>query len=109
VPTATRAREMKHTKGEWEWFDNGQYLEVRGSESLSPNIAIFTISRQDHHDFDEDDICEKLEAIANAKLIAAAPDLLEACIKMIEHYDRYLLSQNDVYTEMKAAINKATI
>jgi hypothetical protein len=45
---------------------------------------------------------------ANAKLIAASPELLEAAIKMVQFFDKEYLSQCDAYYELKQAIKKAT-
>ena len=63
-----------------------------GDENYEPMEAIVT------HD----------ECLANAKLIQAAPDLFDACVKMIRYFDEENLSQCDMYYEMKKAIKKAT-
>lgn len=56
---------MKHTKGEWELskFHNGVHIYCGGKKIASIWNALFSIR----------------EVEANAKLIAAAPDLLRAC------------------------------
>ena len=48
------------------------------------------------------------ECVANAKLIAAAPDLLAACDEMVKYFDVENLSQCDAYYKLKDAIKKAT-
>ena len=57
-----------------------------------------------------DDFSEIKEAEANAKLIAAAPELLEALIEIVKVFDVENLSHGDVERIKKAnnAINKAT-
>ena len=59
----------KHTEGEWRYNGDSDWPEVIGG--------------------DETIICEPMglnetEWVANARLIAAAPDLLEACEQMAE-------------------------
>ena len=97
--------ETKHTKGKWV----AQPLNSISNGWIDIKIGKNTVTVYGDPidpEYPNAEIIETLQA--NAKLIAAAPDLLEACVKMIEHYDRYLLSQNDYYIEMKAAITKAT-
>ena len=70
---------MKHTSGEWEVRGNGIF--PKGSSS---NIAVvskkdFTLLPNGIHGKDE-------EMGANAKLIAAAPDLLNALISIQKAY-----------------------
>lgn len=48
----------------------------------------------------------RMEAYANARLISAAPDLLEACLRAFEQTDR-IARPNDWET-LRAAIAKAT-
>lgn len=63
---------MKHTKGEWEITGEsyGNYITV-GNENRKTIARIPWISQTDVDNGSEEDS-------ANAKLIAAAPDLLEA-------------------------------
>jgi len=102
--------ETKHTKGEWVWFYNKYYHEVRGLNSLSPNIAIFKNTREDHPKLDDIDICEHEEAEANAKLIAAAPDMLASLQEMIDYYIYGKTIDSDELIDLKnrafAAIKK---
>ena len=48
------------------------------------------------------------EAKANAKLIAAAPALLDACIKIAEYIELRNISDSEAYFIVKKAIKKAT-
>jgi hypothetical protein len=91
--------EFKGTKGEWKitgtseqrTMINGSTIDVWWNLSLS--------------DVSED------EGKANAKLIAAAPDLLKACIHALEMCeDRVTPTENDLTImagRLKAPINKA--
>ena len=56
--------------------------------------------------WDDYDCVDQLRA--NAKLIAAAPDLLEACIKLAEHIELRTISDSEAYFIAKNAIKKAT-
>jgi hypothetical protein len=46
-------------------------------------------------------------ARANAQLMAAAPDLLEACMNFVAKVDAGLARSQHSYGEIKAAVNKA--
>ena len=85
---------LKHTKGEWEVDGNGIF-----PKGLSSNIAIVQ-SRVTNE-----------ESEANAKLIAAAPELLEALMSTrmlnLHLYEEGTIGHR-VYTEINNAINKAT-
>lgn len=48
------------------------------------------------------------EMEANAKLIAAAPNLYNACQEMMAHFYENYLPQCDAYHKMKEALKKAT-
>ncbi len=62
--------ELGITKGEWVYFHNGNYFEVRSNNGLTPYISIFHFNKSEFNGIDE--VCEKEEAEANAKLIAEA-------------------------------------
>lgn len=47
------------------------------------------------------------KARANAHLIAAAPDLLQACIDFVEKVNRGEAKSTKSYSQMKSAIHKA--
>lgn len=87
----------KHTKGLWI-IDRPTFTEIIvGTETM--NICTVLCI----------DIPEE-EAEANAKLIAAAPDLLEACMHVLENLGQ---ESEDVWeveiTHLQQAINKATL
>lgn len=90
----------KHTKGEWAFDDNEVY-----SESTDHGAAICTMNTTSAH-FTED------EMKANAKLIAAAPELLDALQELITLYytpeDGYISPYKEAWEKANAAIKKAT-
>lgn len=91
---------MKHTQGKWtaESSSFGENIRVE-------NLTIATCYRRAGNEH---------EAEANAKLIAAAPELLEACQSMIKAFmdapNEWLMTADVMQMEsiMKDAINKAT-
>jgi hypothetical protein len=98
---------MSHTPGPWEIYDNGDDLYVIGprndarcfgTESMWPICTL-----------DWDDEPDRKTAIhANAKLIAAAPDLLA----VVQAFHRECLRQNillgPLVGDAEAALSKAT-
>ena len=62
--------ELGITKGDWGYFHNGNYFEVRSNNGLTPYISIFHFNKSEFNGIDE--VCEKEEAEANAQLIAEA-------------------------------------
>jgi len=85
--------ETKHTKGEW--------IFEKESQIYSNGIGIFIKSRKDNSTICHM-ACESDLDVANAKLISAAPELLEALEYALEFLPK------DVQRKAKQAINKAT-
>jgi len=83
-----------HTQGEWE---SEQILGA--TDIVSGSIRIALINHNSTPTLEE--------AKANAKLIAAAPDLLEALIKISISLEQLPCKQSD-YNMVLNAINKAT-
>ncbi|HGD3582188.1 TPA: hypothetical protein ACI4GT_002922 [Enterobacter hormaechei] len=99
---------MKHTPGPW-------FIKPVSNATVEGNLNIiqtesstgkgYHVSYSASWDNNED---AKIEAQANAKLIAAAPDLLEALQSIIELQTRGYVVLGDKYTGMaRAAISKA--
>ena len=90
--------EFKGTKGEWiiehDDFDGYSVILYEkfgfGTRYIAENI-------QQGYDDGE----------ADAKLIAAAPELLQACINFVNKCDNGMDRSKNSYSEMKAAIEKA--
>ena len=81
---------MSHTPGPWIY--NHPYIETEGMGGLKVIVADFRILS------------------ANANLIAAAPDLLEACEAVVSQYgndDLTLYEQHAIGLMVKDAIAKA--
>jgi hypothetical protein len=76
---------MKHTPGPWEVADLPHSIVVR---TESPNKTPYGASRYAAiGGFDRTDPDQFAEAIANARLIAAAPDLLSALDDLARYAD----------------------
>jgi hypothetical protein len=98
----------KHTPGPWsyrkvprkqEWEINTGRCPNSGHESWTGMSVVFGC--------DDYPKMGKIAGEANARLIAAAPDLLEACKAMIDYYGS--ASANvEALTAARAAIAKAT-
>jgi len=92
---------MKHTKGEWKYF------KANGNHIISnENGCIADVYCNESED-------EETE-LANAKLIAAAPDLLKALMDikilyMNSHIKEYLSPYKEAWQDVNDAINKATL
>ncbi|MBT2007044.1 hypothetical protein KKZ39_17275 [Enterobacter hormaechei subsp. xiangfangensis] len=96
--------EFKGTKGEWDWEENSA-SQVDGSTCIEvhsgggPQIAYLQSFVGWGADY------ERNAAIANAKLIAAAPDLLEALQDALHAYDKH--GEHPEWDFARAAISKA--
>lgn len=99
--------EVKHTKGPWEWKDDDR--EKFGHYRLHPGILATDLS-------DGTPWGDEIDR-ANARLIAAAPDLLVALSGLLERYVGLVESgdagfwdaeKEDCVIKARAAIAKAT-
>ncbi|HEJ9438617.1 TPA: hypothetical protein SMM97_002290 [Proteus mirabilis] len=78
---------FKHTPAPWFVNDNGFYFEIRDSDKL---FCIGDVGASKHA-YDDGDHFKNKVAYANAHLIAAAPELLEALIeirKLVAHHHK---------------------
>ena len=87
--------EAKHTKN--EWICKGSYRRVATNESLLDEFEICKISGNHSEG----------EIIANAKLIAAAPELLEALQEIMDSPQSMQLLNGQRFKALNA-IKKAT-
>jgi hypothetical protein len=91
-----------HTKGPWSVYVKLGAIQVDIGASPSgerPCIVPW-------NGFDSNDLSLK-KNIANAHLIAAAPDLLKACQEFVRKCDAGEARSKRSYQQMKAAIDKA--
>jgi hypothetical protein len=87
---------MKHTQGEWFVNNHNNEMKVRARNTMMGTIC--TIN----------DIFES-EAEANAKLIAAAPKLLESCIELLSFIERQFPNEDgEAIYDARQAIEEAT-
>jgi len=88
--------EFKGTKGEWETglFPNLNHPH-RTVLTKEGSLEICTIN------------LDTAEVRANAKLIAASPDLLKACIEFLKKCDNGTARSVKSYKQMSYAVNKA--
>ena len=85
----------KHTPGPWEVNHTGT------------GIGVDPVCDAVNATFRHDNELMRIEAEANANLIAAAPDLLEACIQMVFIASAGEVPRNLILKDAKAAIAKA--
>lgn len=85
----------KHTPGPWYAIEYAGMWDIQSVDEYSQDNNLL--------DMENDDRAE-----ANAKLIAAAPELLEALVNVFEHA-KLIINDNHVdYKKAIAAIKKAT-
>lgn len=101
--------EFKGTKGEWIFSSGDCYPEISQWTQSEGRTRVFSASFHINDDisgkFKADSLCD--ENIANAKLIAAAPDLLEAVQSLLKWSAHFPVAMNENILIAKNAINKA--
>ena len=91
----------KHTSGEWTATESNSDNTAIGIKSEKSLVATVWISKF------YNDVPNKKEAEANAKLIASAPELLKELTNMVECWDNDIFQYLDI-KQAKEAIKKAT-
>ncbi len=91
---------MKHTDGEWNMI----YTDTIDQ----PKKSILSIHSRGKVIAKVYGDVEELEEEANARLIAAAPELLQAVIELIEDFEPTKEYQREIFKRAKLAIKKAT-
>lgn len=98
-------KEFKGTKGNWVWGENSASsvegstcIDLRGGEH-DITIAYLQSFNDSGSDYSRD------ATIANARLMSAAPDLLEALQDALHAYDKH--GEHSEWDFARAAISKA--
>jgi len=91
-------KKLKHTKGKWEIESNKSFFRILGKSNIKYTIAdVYNVNGMEENE-------------ANAKLIAAAPDLLEACINSLSVFNSIRCTDEaDIVKQLKDTIKKATL
>ena len=93
----------KHTKGPWAVVEHDHAICI---QTESPSKTKYGASRYAAiGGFDRNDRAQLEEARANARLIAAAPELLEALKVLVENGG---IGPEQMFNDARAAIVKAT-
>lgn len=85
--------EFKETRGEWEYFNNGTFCEIQIKKPFLKSICAVNSNIEEH--------------IANATLIACAPELLNELQNIIKEYDLDIVKGIDA-RKIRELIKKAT-
>jgi hypothetical protein len=98
---------VKHTPGDWSFWQKYQGEDI-ASIRANGKIIADVVGQNSGEGVMKD------EALANAKLIAAAPDLLKALKEMLRHTDgncaeEPMTTLTQAELEARAAIEKATV
>ena len=88
-------QQKKHTPGPWEVSSSSGIVKVQGPA--------------DKPKYKRREVCRVYSSKENAFLLAAAPDLLEVCLAMLEFFDNGTPVQPgaEVVADMRAAVAKA--
>jgi hypothetical protein len=92
------SEKLKHTPGPWKITPRLTSKEVYSLDIYCDNKTLAEVKGK-HYQIDNN-ICD-----ANAKLIAAAPELLEACIEAEKHHQG---GHSEIGFKLREAIKKAT-
>ena len=90
MPETNGQETTRHTPGPWENTGNGRSVWAKGRVIASTNTE-----NTDGAD------------IANARLIASAPELLSACEAALDWANNSTFATNDFAVKLRAAIQKA--
>lgn len=95
---------LKHTQGKWVWKqETPQTFSVKTDTKVGDIICVYA----DPHRGGGMSLSVK-EAEANAKLVATAPKLLEACIKALKEIENPKRDGTLAIELLKEAIKEAT-
>lgn len=100
---------MKHTPGPWTLAQYAKGFDLPIPVKEHKTIAVFSIG-PNHGDiaYMQHGLWKDDQAIANARLIAAAPELLEALKMAVRQNEHEMLMTGEELREARSAIAKAT-
>lgn len=109
----TNTMNTKHTPGPWHYFHGGNEWAISRDEDGKENIARVHININGISSFDPRHIESIGESEENARLIAAAPELLEALQRLIKECEWQaeignMNGERIEFSAARAAIAKAT-
>ena len=96
----------KHTKGPWAVVEHDHAICIQTESPSKTKYGAYRYAAIGG--FDRNDRAQLEEARANARLIAAAPELLEALTDCVEHMHWTQPQGEAALKKAKAAIAKAT-
>lgn len=76
--------EQKHTPGPWYAVPNSSFIDIATAPGCYSGKTIADTCSSGYS-FDNGDCINDETTVANAKLIAAAPELLEVCLRARSH------------------------
>lgn len=91
----TTTERPRHTPGPWTIFENG---DIGSASVRTPDTLVIAAGQVRGATIGE--------AMANARLIAAAPELLAACEEFVRKVESGKARSRRSYAEMKAALAK---
>lgn len=100
----------QHTPGPWEVFicdDGGQWTGWPLSIEAAAETDKVVVRTGGQWPYEWDAATSQVEAVANAKLIAAAPDMLNAMQEFCDRVDRGEVRSKATYAKFKAIISDA--
>ena len=108
------SRKPKHTPGSWEVFGCGQIVASNGTEVVAETPQAFIENRLADPSITDEQVRQWLaewqsRCKANAKLIAAAPDLAEACKRVLTAIQWSVQSERMTPAEQAATLHAALV
>jgi hypothetical protein len=102
-----------HTLGPWKASESGRFISALGVVDSAPlTCAVWGVIAEcanlEHNDAEGREWACAGDIKSNARLIAAAPELLEALLKYMDNDDLGARLSSPSYLAAKAAIAKAT-